>query len=220
LYYPFWISSSVLTLACETFVIITEEDFYVMFIGSPYSGLPRIAWGLIWSYLLMNRGAKKAPGGLTLLNSSFKPISSPKELPGIVVLDFYLKESGRWLLFTVSSDNNNPVSKLTCYDLKTEETTSISLNGPPVAYRFNEDRTELAVGTLGNAKNKAPAELALIDLAQKQIKRFPVSANPGAIYQTASGKIVVACGGFRNNQKYPSKISLEKTDSAELAKLH
>lgn len=172
------------------------------------------------NYILMYRGAKKTPGGLTFLDPSFKPVSGSKKLPGIVVQDFYLKETGQWLLFTVTSATDNPVANLTCYDLKTGETASIPLNGPPVTYRFNEDRTQLAVGTLSNAKNKVPAELALIDLAQKQIKSFPVSANPGAIYQTASGKMVVACGGFRNNQRYPSKILLEKTDSAEFAKLH
>lgn len=171
-------------------------------------------------YILMYRGAKKTPGGLTFLDSGFKPISGSKELPGLVVQDFYLKESGLWLLFTVSSDKDNPVSNLTCYDLKTEATTSISLNGPPVVYLFNQDQTELAVGTLGNPTNNVSAELALIDLTQKQVRNFPVSANPGAIYQTAYGKMVVACGGFRNNQRYSSGISIERKDSAELAKLH
>ncbi len=170
-------------------------------------------------YILMNRGDKKKSGGLTFLNPDFKS-ATRKELPGSVIQDFYLKESGLWLLFTVSSDSDKPVSNLTCYDLNTEATNTISLNGPPVAYRFNDDRTQLAVGTLGNAKNKVPAELALIDLTQNEVRKFPVSANPGAIYQTASGKIVVACGGFRNSQKYPSKALIERTDSAEFAKLH
>ncbi len=170
-------------------------------------------------YILMNRGDKKNSGGLTFLNPDFKP-ATRKDLPGSVVQDFYLKKSGLWLLFTVSSDNDKPVSNLTCYDLKTEATNTISLNGPPAAYRFNDDRTQLAVGTLGNAKNKVPAELALIDLIQNEVRMFPVSANPGAIYQTTSGKIVVACGGFRNSQKYPSKALIERTDTAEFAKLH
>lgn len=161
----------------------------------------------------------KDSGGLTFLDSGFNP-ASDKKLPGLVVQDFYLKETGLWLLFTVTSAQETPESNLIFYDLKTGETTSIPLNGPPAAYRFNEDRNELAVGTLGNPKKNVPAELALIDLTQKQVKNFPVSANPGAIYRTASGKIVVACGGFRNNQKYSSTIRVERTSSAELAKLH
>ncbi len=170
-------------------------------------------------YILMYRGAKKRPGGLTLLDPQFKR-TDQKELPGIVVQDFYLKESGLWLLFTVSTDKENPVSNLTYYDLKTGETNIMPLIGPPAVYRFNDDLTELAIGTLGNAKNKALAELALIDPNQNQVRRFPVSANPGAIYQAGSGKIVVACGGFRNSQKYPSKALIERTDTAEFAKLH
>ena len=170
-------------------------------------------------YILMYRGAKKKSGGLTFLDQAFKTIAR-KELPGIVVQDFYLKETGLWLLFTVTSDKDNPASNLTCYDLKTQEVTTIALNGPPAVYRFNEDQTELAVGTLGNSEANIPAQLVLIDLTQKQARNFPISANPGAIYQTASGKIVVACGGFRNSQKYPSKLPLERTASAEMAELH
>lgn len=170
-------------------------------------------------YILMHLGAKKKSGGFTFLNQTFKTISR-KELPGIVVQDFYLKETGLWLLFTVSSDKDNPDSNLTFYDLKTGTNDTIRLNGQPVVYLLNEDQTELALGTLGNANNKVPAELVLIDLTQKQVRNFPVSANPGAIYKTASGKTVVACGGFRNSQKYPSKMSLERTATAEMAKLH
>lgn len=170
-------------------------------------------------YILMYRGAKNTPGGLTFLNSSYKTTGS-KKLPGIVVQDFYLKDTGLWLLFTVASDKKNTVSNLICYDLKTQETNTIPLNGPPAVYRFNEDRTELAVGTLGNPEKKVPAELVLIDLLQNKVRSFPVSANPGAIFNTASGKIVVACGGFRNSQRYPAKFLLERTDNAEFAKLH
>ena len=170
-------------------------------------------------YILMHRGAKKKPGGLTILDQAFNTLTR-KELPGIVVQDFYLKETGLWLLFTVSSDKDSPDSNLTYYDLKTGATDTIRLNGQPVVYRFNEDQTELAIGTLGNSKNKVPAELVLIDLTQKQVRSFPVSANPGAIFKTASGKIMVACGGFRNSQRYPSKMPLEQTATAELAKLH
>lgn len=170
-------------------------------------------------YILMYRGAKKKSGGLTFLDPAFKTIAR-KELPGVVVQDFYLKETGLWLLFTVSSDQKNPISNLTCYDLKTQKADTIPLNGPPAVYRFNDDQTQLAVGTLGNFEAKIPAQLVLIDLPQKQARNFPVSANPGAIFQTASGKIVVACGGFRNSQKYPSKITLERTATAEMAKLH
>ena len=42
--------SSVPDFGCETFVSIPEEGSYIIFIGSAYSVLPRIAWGLIWSY--------------------------------------------------------------------------------------------------------------------------------------------------------------------------
>lgn len=170
-------------------------------------------------YILMHRGAKKKSGGLTFLDPSFKTIAR-KELPGIVVQDFYLKETGLWLLFTATSDKDNPVSNLTFYDLKTQEVNTIALNGPPAVYRFNDDQTELAVGTLGKYEANIPAQLVLIDLNQKQARHYPVSANPGAIYKTASGKTVVACGGFRNSQKYSSKIALERTATAEMAKLH
>jgi hypothetical protein len=170
-------------------------------------------------YILMSRGARKKTGVLTFLDQTFKTVSQ-KNLPGIVVRDFYLKESGLWLFFTVSSDKKNPVSSLTCYDLKTQGTDIIPLNGPPVVYRFNEEQTQLAVGTLGSFSNNLPAELVLIELIGKETKKFPVSANPGAIYQTPSGKIVVACGGFRNNHRYPSGSPIEKTATAEKAKLH
>ena len=170
-------------------------------------------------YILMHCGAKKKSGGLTFLDQAFKTVTR-KELPGIVVQDFYLKKTGLWLLFTVSSDKDNPDSNLTYYDLKTGTTDTIRLNGQPVVYRFNEGHTELAIGTLGNAKTKVPAELVLIDLTQKQVRNFPVSANPGAVFKTASGKIMVACGGYRNSQRYPSKMPLEKTATAELAGLH
>ncbi|MGE5604493.1 MAG: YncE family protein [Bacteroidota bacterium] len=170
-------------------------------------------------YIIMYRGAKKKSGELAFLDQAFKTLTR-KELPGLVVQDFYLKETGLWLLFTVNSDKENLISTLTCYDLKTKVTNNIALNGPPVVYHFNEEQTELAVGTLGNFEAKIPAQLVLIDLTQKQARNFPVSANPGAIYRTASGKIVVACGGFRNSQKYPSQILLERTPAAEFAKLH
>jgi hypothetical protein len=42
--------SSVPDFGCETFVTIPEEGFSIIFIGSAYSVLPRIAWGLSWSY--------------------------------------------------------------------------------------------------------------------------------------------------------------------------
>ena len=41
--------SSIPDFGCETFASISEEGFSIMFIGSAYSVLPRIAWGLIWS---------------------------------------------------------------------------------------------------------------------------------------------------------------------------
>lgn len=170
-------------------------------------------------YILMYRGAKKKSGGLTFLDPAFNTIAR-KELPGVVVQDFYLKETGLWLLFTVAAEQKNPVSSLTCYDLKNQKADTIPLNGPPAVYRFNDAHTELAVGTLGNFEAKIPAQLVLIDLTHKQARTFPVSANPGAIYKTASGKYMVACGGYRNSQRYPSKTAIEKTATAELAQLH
>jgi hypothetical protein len=38
-------------LACETYISISEEDFYIIIIATATSVLPRIAWGLIWSYI-------------------------------------------------------------------------------------------------------------------------------------------------------------------------
>jgi len=55
--------SSVPDFGCETFVSISEEGFPIMFIGSAYSVLPRIAWGLIWSYfvLAIRMASSKSP---------------------------------------------------------------------------------------------------------------------------------------------------------------
>ena len=49
-------------LACETYISISEEDFYIIIIATATSVLPRIAWGLIWSYYLDN-SAVASQGG-------------------------------------------------------------------------------------------------------------------------------------------------------------
>ena len=43
-------------LACETYITLSEEDLYIITIATATSVLPRIAWGLIWSYA--NRSSK------------------------------------------------------------------------------------------------------------------------------------------------------------------
>ena len=53
--------SSVPDFGCETFVSIPEEGSYIIFIGSAYSVLPRIAWGLIWSQLLLHHALMAMP---------------------------------------------------------------------------------------------------------------------------------------------------------------
>ncbi len=53
--------SSVPDFGCETFVSIPEEGFSIMFIGSAYSVLPRIAWGLSWSYWVGGKGDWSTP---------------------------------------------------------------------------------------------------------------------------------------------------------------
>jgi len=42
-------SSSDLFMACETLIILSEEDFYIFTIATATSDLPRIAWGFIVS---------------------------------------------------------------------------------------------------------------------------------------------------------------------------
>ena len=37
-------------MACETFIILSEEDFFIIGIATATSALPRLAWGLMSSY--------------------------------------------------------------------------------------------------------------------------------------------------------------------------
>jgi len=47
---PFGCPPLLLTLACETFVSIAKVDCFIMCIGTSYSDLPRLAWGLFLNY--------------------------------------------------------------------------------------------------------------------------------------------------------------------------
>ena len=75
-------------LADETFINLTEEELYIIPIATATSVLPRIAWGLMLSYLLLlcnealelNNEASGALDNSSAQDNTFDVLVNEKEL--------------------------------------------------------------------------------------------------------------------------------------------
>ncbi len=166
-------------------------------------------------YLLLCRGnftitkKIKSAGTIMSLGPDLKPNGRRFDLPGAVTQDFYLQDRGIWIIVT-TVDNGQMQGRIVVFDLKSETGKVFDLNSPAVSYQFDPGRKQLAVGTLGG-KTGGP-ELVLLNLANLQVKSFPVGLNPVAYFSGPETLMVVA-GGFRKGQPYPEGMLVAKTET-------
>ena len=177
-------------------------------------------------YLAIYRGSTKflgdgiTPGSLVYLDQQYKPTGKRLVLPGIVLNNYYLKDTATLIVITASGDSEFLKGTLSLCNLQSGTLQSINLDSIPGVYRLTPDQKQLAIATIGNAAAKITPKLSLIDLASLQSSSFPVSVNPGAIFFLKDQKLLVACGGFRDNQKYPENTIIDRPVNSVPAKLH
>lgn len=166
-------------------------------------------------------GATKKPGGIVYLDAGLKPTSKKISFSGLVVSEFFQKDSNTWFVFTAedpkSKDTNNT---LNIVQLQNGTVKTVSLNSTPSFFKI-KDGSKLAVATAGNSEAKIKPELYLIDLATLACDTYPLTLNPGAIFFIDNDQLLVACGGYRNSQVNLLGIFNDSSDTAsEPATLH
>lgn len=132
-----------LTLACETFVIIAEEDFFITCKGTSVFVLPRIAWGLIWSY--------EGMGPLRTFGSA--PLTEdPKREQVIIGLQ---TGSGANLSFYILGENDSTISTIfDQMDLSLQD-SMIEIDGKEIVITsymdgFEHETSRFKIDNMGN----------------------------------------------------------------------
>jgi|GEM_PF-636808 len=189
----------------------------------PYSiqALPNNS-GYALLYLGSNKtfGGMKDPGGILYLDASLKPTSKKLSFTGVVLDEFYHNELQTWFIFTgVRDSGKSSNNMLNIVNLNQGDVQSVSLKSEPSAYRFNGQNL-LAVATAGDNETNAKPELVLVDLASMATERYPLTANPGAVFFKGDSQLLVACGGYREGQKLISFLSDTPEKPSEPAQLH
>jgi hypothetical protein len=180
-------------------------------------------------YLLMYQGREGmfggfgTPGGLIYLDSELKLTAKKIVLPGIVIKDYYFKDSATWIFITINKDNAASPATVTVLNLKAGVTSQFDLDSLPTTWQFNSNHSQLALTTpftTGSSNKQTVAQLVLIDLSTLKLKTFPISPNPGGIFFMNEGKVLVACGGFRVTFSFIFGSTNDNSDESLNACLH
>jgi len=163
-------------------------------------------------------GGMKDPGGILYIDTSLKPTSKRLTFTGLVIDQFYHNESQTWFIFTTGGKSSN--NMLNIVNLNQGDVQSVPLPSEPSVYQFNGQNL-LAIATSGDTEVQIKPELVLVDLASMAVNRYPLTANPGAIFFKDDDQLLVACGGYREGQKLFNFFSDTPVEtSAEPAQLH
>jgi DNA-binding beta-propeller fold protein YncE len=171
-------------------------------------------------YLLLCQGVSKlfggvnTPGELVYLDSKLQPTAKKVTLPGLVVKELFLEEYHLWLVITKSDRN----IVLNMVNLATGAHQQVPLQAVPIIYQINPDGTRMALATV-DPENHSGANVILVDLKTSKATTYQTGLNPGAIYFTSPTQIMVACGGYRDSQKYPSGGKVQTASKAIPASL-
>jgi hypothetical protein len=171
-------------------------------------------------YLLLCQGVAKlfgginTPGELVYLDAKLQPTSRKITLPGLAVKELFLEEQHLWLVITTSGHN----TVLNIVNLATGVHHEVPLDAVPSIYRTSPDGSRIAL-TVANPDNHSGATLVLVDLDTAKTTAYATGLNPGAVYFISPARIMVACGGYRDSQKYPSGTKIQTAPQAVPASL-
>jgi hypothetical protein len=171
-------------------------------------------------YLLLCQGTAKlfggvnTPGELIYLDAQLQPTSQKIILPGLAVKELFLEEQHLWLVITTSDHH----TVLNIVNLASGSNHEVSLDTLPTVYRTSPDGTLMALA-IANPDNHSGATMVLVDLKTAKATTYQTGLNPGAVYFINPNRIMVACGGYRNSQKYSSKAKIQTASQAVPASL-
>jgi hypothetical protein len=171
-------------------------------------------------YLLLCQGDTKlfggvnTPGELLYLDAQLQPTSQKILLPGLAVKELFLEEQHLWLVITTSGHH----TVLNIVNLASGSNHEVPLDALPTVYRTSPDGTRIALA-VANPDNHSGATMVLVDLKTAKTTTYQTGLNPGAVYFISPNRIMVACGGYRNSQKYSSKAKIQTAPQAVPASL-